>query len=624
MGLLVLASVVFPQFTIAQDTEMPTEAENELAAPQYIAANWDEGYYAWRKSLIDHVGPLFTDLHVLPTGTDSATVMYHGWTDVADEVRITWRDPSGAVITRDRSLQVGNFTEEFSLTGFSKDSDNAVIHLESIAGASPSWAFLNDTIVLNFDLPNRVVQTYPWEASRWSYYVGDTGIEGVRAKPLCCSPVLDGNVTLGGTFTGSGTPAPCADCTEVIGTVRLQAPSPASFVKYPCSFCRVEIWESAGANKPNSHRQLDEYSTGKKTVQTNEYGHFSMWVWNRDYSALPAHYGIDPYIAVDLWDFQGQRISMRAPNEIGDSRAEKDDAEYYYRHGKAQATQCPSGSQCDLGTIVVHADMDVADGFTSSNVARKGQISEDWDGAAWVRHEMIEASSRLDAAYNYDPYQVQVGFPADKGINYCGERTNSDTAFFFRSCNGVTAILLGSRSGRNSDTMAHEYGHFVMWYGYGSSAWPNPDPPQVCPQPHRRGEESPAECAWKEGWAEFYALTATGSPERRYTSTTIDFDCYYGDGTPPPSWDRSGDQAFGQLVEGRVTAALWDFIDSRTCDGSSTDDDGVDWTTVDTWLSLSWDQPTTFDEYHTAVEDQAGMTQANDLRSTAWHNGVLV
>ena len=53
-------------------------------------------------------------------------------------------------------------------------------------------------------------------------------------------------------------------------------------------------------------------------------------------------------------------------------------------------------------------------------------------------------------------------------------------------------------SAKSPDTIAHEYGHHVMWFTYGGFF-----PFSFCPSPHYVNRSSHVNCAWTEGFADF-------------------------------------------------------------------------------------------------------------------------
>jgi hypothetical protein len=109
---------------------------------------------------------------------------------------------------------------------------------------------------------------------------------------------------------------------------------------------------------------------------------------------------------------------------------------------------------------------------------------------------------------------------------------------------------------RALDTLLHEYGHEIMYRAY--SNW---FPTTYCPSPHYIEGASHVNCAWTEGWPDFFPLACQmwgrdGSP----------YDPYYEWGTgsyrnlETQTWGTSGWDD-GPAVEGRVAGALLDIYD---------------------------------------------------------------
>jgi len=95
----------------------------------------------------------------------------------------------------------------------------------------------------------------------------------------------------------------------------------------------------------------------------------------------------------------------------------------------------------------------------------------------------------------------------------------------------------------------HEYGHGVMYTVYGN--W---FPDTNCPSPHYMNRESHENCAWTEGWADFFAIWVQGDPTYRWPSgASLNLET--------PTWGTANWDA-GEKVEGRVAGALWDIVDT--------------------------------------------------------------
>jgi hypothetical protein len=121
------------------------------------------------------------------------------------------------------------------------------------------------------------------------------------------------------------------------------------------------------------------------------------------------------------------------------------------------------------------------------------------------------------------------------------------------SCFKGTHVFIAHNSALSNDTVVHELGHHVMYNKTGQ--W-YVDP--ACFEHHMFSVESP-ECAWFEGWANFFALAVNGN--RCY-----DFDEFAcGNGSVDlENHTRNDNPAlfpWGDTVEGRVAGALYDLMD---------------------------------------------------------------
>lgn len=175
---------------------------------------------------------------------------------------------------------------------------------------------------------------------------------------------------------------------------------------------------------------------------------------------------------------------------------------------------------------------------------------------------------------------VRVGVPtadfsATMAWTYLNKATNIANAipqfhmFFINACTGVMSffnkanqtITVNLKSGGGLDeTLYHEYGHAVMYQANGG-----PYDNTNC-IPHYMGQTENVNCAWIEGWANFFAVyvnsiltpagdtTFQGRQIERYTSPVV------------------GDS--GYRDEGRVTAALWDLYDGSD-DANFSSDPGL-------------------------------------------------
>jgi len=110
-------------------------------------------------------------------------------------------------------------------------------------------------------------------------------------------------------------------------------------------------------------------------------------------------------------------------------------------------------------------------------------------------------------------------------------------------------IFLTGEDPASASTTIHEYGHNVMYNAYNN--WM---PTSNCPSPHYVTRKSHVNCAWTEGWANFFSILVNRDPTYWWSSgSKRNFE------TPTwgtPSWDD------GPEVEGRVAGALWDIYDN--------------------------------------------------------------
>jgi hypothetical protein len=127
--------------------------------------------------------------------------------------------------------------------------------------------------------------------------------------------------------------------------------------------------------------------------------------------------------------------------------------------------------------------------------------------------------------------------------------------------------------------IVHEYGHAVMDYIYGSF------PPFDC-----TGHPLNVNCAWTEGWATFFALSAL-------EHTRFYFPPYPNGGNVPiedASW-HTGGWTDGEESENRVAGALLDIEDSVPNRNDGYDWYGTEFATV--WATFTQAPAYTFDDF---------------------------
>jgi hypothetical protein len=127
----------------------------------------------------------------------------------------------------------------------------------------------------------------------------------------------------------------------------------------------------------------------------------------------------------------------------------------------------------------------------------------------------------------------------------------------------------------------HEYGHNIMWTVYGN--WL---PTTYCPSPHYIELSSHINCAWVEGWANFFTIAVNNDPVYRWSSgASLNLE---NPTWGTPIWDEGDD------VEGRVAGALWDILDANNEGDDQYADGGITnlWDTIyhqnDSYFNLHW------------------------------------
>ena len=125
----------------------------------------------------------------------------------------------------------------------------------------------------------------------------------------------------------------------------------------------------------------------------------------------------------------------------------------------------------------------------------------------------------------------------------------------------------------NDSVIAHEYGHAVQFAARGNSYPPNPQGPT----PHVINSRSNEAFAWIEGWAEFFQNAVFNGN----TNDDLERASYWL--VPPPS----GDDRYGNTVEGAIASTLWDLYDGLG-------DDGVSGRFTDIWDTFLTEDPNSF------------------------------
>lgn len=116
-------------------------------------------------------------------------------------------------------------------------------------------------------------------------------------------------------------------------------------------------------------------------------------------------------------------------------------------------------------------------------------------------------------------------------------------------------VHLSDESANYPSIPMHEVAHNYMYNAYGRF----PNAPNC--SPHYIERSSSQGCAWTEGWADFVALVANGSPYFYFSngsSTNLEYTNWF---------DR------GDTVQGRIAGALWDMYDAQQDTQSNITDD---------------------------------------------------
>ncbi len=202
--------------------------------------------------------------------------------------------------------------------------------------------------------------------------------------------------------------------------------------------------------------------------------------------------------------------------------------------------------------------------------------------AWWVKDD-------LDKGYTYLPdkmgpfiaewdWDCEFGFLFHSFFCYC-------TVPLIWPCN-LGHIYMDYDEAAWQDIVLHEMGHAVMWHIY-DGYWSFSDCFDYllnCAG-HKIETTSCQECAWFEGWADFWAIAVNDDPQ------FLIYNLENGTGGDP--WDN------GDEVEGRVSGALWDIYDDHD-DGNDEYDGEFD----DIWDVVYSQTDDTFAEFWDAWKDR--------------------
>jgi hypothetical protein len=115
-------------------------------------------------------------------------------------------------------------------------------------------------------------------------------------------------------------------------------------------------------------------------------------------------------------------------------------------------------------------------------------------------------------------------------------------------------VYIAHDSRFSPDIVVHELGHHIMWNKTGQWLWYD----FGCFQ-HQIFSKESAQCAWSEGWADYFALAVNGD-------SCYDFDQFVCSGYDLENHTRNDPNIqgswWGDNVEGRVAGTLYDLMDS--------------------------------------------------------------
>lgn len=203
---------------------------------------------------------------------------------------------------------------------------------------------------------------------------------------------------------------------------------------------------------------------------------------------------------------------------------------------------CQVGTTCDVGGWVINAAV----------------TGEPWQGAHQISQDLIRSNKKAWFAPRHP------GEPASAGDGRVTYPSTTGTSADTTRADGWIFVQSGDRS---ADIANHEYGHVVManWYAGGF-------PPQDCPSPHFIDAVGGTNCAWYEGFASFWGSFSNEFYDGDNVNTNDGgvFD-WFGGGSR--NYETRAGFANGDMVEGNVTAAMWDIFDNANDDAAGSGSD---------------------------------------------------
>ncbi|MGP3921917.1 hypothetical protein [Streptomyces sp. 8N616] len=255
----------------------------------------------------------------------------------------------------------------------------------------------------------------------------------------------------------------------------------------------------------------------------------------------------------------GQDVYLRFVTQNGQWGVERDDDPWTFRTG--QRDNLGDGTTTDFGDLSP-ADRRLDRSLRVYDVANTASA---WTpGDCWDSRD--PDCERID--FNWEPGQTE--------------------GTFFRP--GEDEIYLIDQDADDRNVVAHELGHAVM-----DDLYDDNDFETNCGSDHQAHKQETEECAWSEGFGDWYGVAVFNDPVYRDTvdqNINVDFDAAtWGsvrtDMANDP-WDN------GDRVEGRIAGALWDLVDG----GDEAFDDYND-TLDNVWYTFLDDRPHTFHDWWT-------------------------
>ncbi len=252
-----------------------------------------------------------------------------------------------------------------------------------------------------------------------------------------------------------------------------------------------------------------------------------------------------PYIRL-LFDGDAGRI-IDAPNAL--SPREPLDSDVRAPGG------CPTDGTCQMGTW-------------------NAGSNNDERGAVWILSSLGSGRNYLWTAGDELALPIDVVYPS------------SGSAYQPGATLANSYIRIGTESRFYPNVHLHEYGHYVMHTAYAEM------PPANCGNGHSFESPNTVECAWSEGWADFFSIAARGSSV--YVSN---YGYTYNLEYPSGIVGEVGD-CQGRIYETMVAATLWDLLDDRDDHGLNDELVTVPFSTI--YGVLDGPMQTTFAEYYIA------------------------